>query len=126
LNPIKVVASNGTEEWTLRLSVGASGDEGLERALLSLYAAKFYLMCAKHRKYGPGNIAAGGRSGILTRIKDKIARIESGHLDFADELYGDALLDLPNYADILYLWENGDWPNVAEASPICRGCGKTI
>ena len=121
-----VTASDGSKAWSLLLPAGESGDEGLERALLLLYVAKFLVMAARHRKYGPLNIAMSGRAGLLTRIRDKIARIENGELNAGDETYSDTLLDLANYADILHLWEGGDWPSSGHVAPICRGCGREL
>ena len=105
---------------------GASGDEQLESDLLDAYETKYAIMVARHRKYGTGNIAASGRSGIITRIRDKLARIENGELNASDESYSDTLIDLANYADILMLWERGLWPVRADDVPLCRGCGRAL
>jgi len=80
-----------------------------EQALDVVLAEMREIMLDRHRKYGPNNILRGGVHGLITRIGDKLARIEKDHelcgfkhcvpgRDFTDETSEDAWLDLSNYA----------------------------
>lgn len=113
--------------WVVEFPASKSGDLGLEAAILGLYQEKFEIMVQRHRKYGPNNIAAGGRSGILVRQEDKKARILRGGppMGHGDDSKDDALIDHANYGDILALWERGDWPR-PEQQQHCESCGREL
>jgi hypothetical protein len=72
------------------------------------------LMCDRHTKYGPGNISKRGIPGVLVRLDDKLARIDNGDMDFADESYRDAWLDVVGYGLIALMCLDGNWPGVAK------------
>jgi len=119
------------DEWVVRFPARASKDVLLEEALLEFYQEKFAIMTQRHRKYGPGNIAASGFKGLVTRIKDKVARLEHGLGEMPDEPWQDTIIDLGNYADIMWLWENEKWPQAATQPGLvrpsfCEGCGREM
>lgn len=88
------------------------------------------IMLDRHRKYGPNNITAGGIHGLITRIRDKLARIEQDHKncpfmgecqthDLPDEARDDAWLDLANYSGPIALMVlAGIWASPMEVAPV--------
>lgn len=72
------------------------------------------LMEDRHRKYGDGNIAKRGIPGILVRLDDKLARIDNGDMDYADESYRDAWMDVVGYGLVALMCLDGNWPGVAK------------
>ncbi len=74
------------------------------------------LLLAKHRDYGPRNIAdapGGAINGLRVRMHDKMARIN--HLvdnkqEAVNEPLRDSFMDLANYAMIGLLVVDGKWP----------------
>jgi hypothetical protein len=75
------------------------------------------VLLAKHKDYGPGNIAGspgGPLNGLRVRLYDKLARInnlvETG-AGPANEPLRDSFLDLANYALIGLLVLDGNWPS---------------
>lgn len=68
------------------------------------------MMLHRHEKYGPGNIAKHGPVGILVRMDDKFARLESGSENFDDETVENTLDDIIGYALIWKLWIRKQWP----------------
>jgi len=70
------------------------------------------LMQDRHLKYGSGNIAKRGIPGILVRLDDKLARIDNGDMDYADESYRDAWMDVVGYGLIALMALDGNWPGL--------------
>ena len=70
------------------------------------------LMRDRHKKYGSGNISKRGIPGILVRLDDKLARIDNGDMDYADESYRDAWMDVVGYSLIALMCLDGNWPGV--------------
>ena len=98
----------------------------LQEALLNLYLRKYTIMAERHRKYGPGNIAASGVAGLIVRIRDKLARIEHTKEHYVDENYFDSWIDLSNYADIAVLYEQGSWPKSETRLGKCPSCNQVL
>lgn len=72
------------------------------------------LLLERHKKYGPKNISAtpyGWKVGLITRISDKLARLQHMEGDATDESRVDAWMDVANYAVIGLLNERGEWPD---------------
>lgn len=69
------------------------------------------LLVSKQRDYGHDNIARFGRTGLMIRMHDKIARLENLQqktgLRPANESVADNLLDVIGYSAIGLMWENG-------------------
>ena len=65
------------------------------------------LLVNRQLKYGPKNIMAFEYKGIAVRMADKVARIENGEEDFADEAYNDAVMDLVGYCVIAMMLHDG-------------------
>ena len=67
----------------------------------------------RHSKYGPDNIKATGEIGLWVRILDKLARIsrsmQTGEMDYDDEKFEDAIIDLVNYGRFWLMWRAGQW-----------------
>ncbi|EYF06036.1 Deoxyuridine 5'-triphosphate nucleotidohydrolase [Chondromyces apiculatus DSM 436] len=63
---------------------------------------------AKSAAYGCANITEAGEQGVMLRMTDKFARLRHQHIP--GEAVDDALLDLMNYAAILLLLRQGNWP----------------
>lgn len=78
----------------------------LERVLDQVSAT----MQERHAKYGPGNIAEHGMTGIKVRLGDKYARLKAGALDYEDESLRDTFLDLIGYSVIGIMWLDKTWP----------------
>ena len=94
---------------------GTSGELLLEQEMAQLFARAFTIWKDRQRKYGCGNIAKRGPTGILVRLDDKLARLErviSGKAapDSSDETLQDTCLDIMNYAGMVYLTHIGKWP----------------
>ena len=66
------------------------------------------LLASKQRDYGHDNIARFGRTGLMIRMHDKIARLENlrGSTP-GNESVADNLLDVIGYSTIGLMWENG-------------------
>lgn len=71
----------------------------------------------RHKKYGKGNIAKHGLRGIAVRLDDKMARLEHGLEDHADESVLDTLEDIAGYGVIALMWERGLWPGSEPEAP---------
>lgn len=112
-----IYTGQAAENFDLRVD-GASGHPALEAEMARLYRAAFNIWKERQRKYGTGNIARRGSSGILVRLDDKLARLdrtlsvnkETQSADFADETLTDTCLDVANYILMLQLCEAGKWP----------------
>ena len=65
------------------------------------------LLVQRQLKYGPQNIMAFTYKGIAIRMADKVARIENGGENFADEAYTDAVMDLVGYTAIAIMLHDG-------------------
>lgn len=74
------------------------------------------LLLAKHRDYGPKNIAdapGGAINGLRVRMHDKMARINhlvDNQQEAENEPLRDSFMDLANYAMIGLLVVDGKWP----------------
>ena len=101
-NPRKAAQAEPVDAWSLDLN-GLMNEVGI-------------LMRDRHRKYGNGNISKRGIPGILVRLDDKLARIDNGDLDYADESYRDAWLDVVGYGLVALMCLDGNWPNVEKPS----------
>ncbi len=87
----------------------------------------------RHRKYGPENIKATGEVGLWVRMTDKLARISramtTGEMDFEDEKFEDAIVDIVNYGRFWLMWRAGQWELPAQCldeEPGCPTCGVAI
>lgn len=69
----------------------------------------FALFRRKNAGYGTANIARAGYEGVVIRMRDKFARIESGN-ELPDEKTEDTLLDLANYAMMAVMIRRNLWP----------------
>lgn len=87
----------------------------MEEHLHDLLAEIRQMMLDRHRKYGAGNIAKHGLKGLEVRLGDKLARIEAGNLDHADESFRDTWRDIVGYGLIGLLWIDGRWPRTPTA-----------
>ena len=68
------------------------------------------ILIRKQRDYGHDNISRFGRTGILIRLHDKVARLENLHRHGAtpeNESVVDNFIDLIGYASIGIMWERG-------------------
>jgi hypothetical protein len=80
----------------------------------------------RHVKYGPGNIAGspgGPLNGLRVRLHDKLARInhaiDTGELvDFTDDAFRDAFVDIVGYGLIGLLVVDGQWPDSDTAETV--------
>jgi hypothetical protein len=113
-----------------RHATGDSGDEELEKAWLRAARKVFELFCMKQRSYGVQNIADLGKSGVASRLNDKIKRLlnmynneglvtlitECPHCGEAitDETELDTWMDIADYGIIGMMVLKGDWPNDTE------------
>ena len=68
------------------------------------------IMINRQQKYGPHNISRAGFGGVLVRLGDKLARLQRGTQDHADESVKDTLFDTANYALIAAMVHEGTWP----------------
>jgi len=75
------------------------------------------LMEDRHAKYGSGNISKRGIPGVLVRLDDKLARIDNGDMDYADESYRDAWMDVVGYGLVALMCLDGNWPGVERLAP---------
>lgn len=85
-----------------------------ETSVLSAFEDARLLLLERHIKYGPKNISAtpyGWKVGLITRISDKLARLQHMEGDATDESRVDAFMDIANYAIIGLLNERGEWPD---------------
>jgi hypothetical protein len=81
----------------------------------------------KQHDYGPENIARFGRTGLLVRMHDKIARLEnllaSGRAP-ENESINDNLFDVIGYSCVAMMWEEGTFllplvsDTVVESKPL--------
>lgn len=93
--------------------------EDLTRAFIKAAFVAVKVFDHKQGKYGPGNIAEFGETGVLIRSTDKIKRL--GNLwrtnqDPQDETKEDSWGDLANYGLIALMCRWGFWPGVVAAS----------
>ena len=99
------------------LSRAESGkDSSFDSVVRGYFDYNAELLLAKHRDYGPRNIAdapGGAINGLRVRMHDKMARIN--HLvdnkqEAVNEPLRDSFMDLANYAMIGLLVVDGKWP----------------
>lgn len=72
------------------------------------------IMIRRHKKYGPKNIAKKLLPGVVTRLEDKLARLDVAvnadePEDFDDETVEDTLADVANYGIIGMCVHDGYW-----------------
>jgi len=85
------------------------------------------IVTKKQHDYGPENIARFGRTGLLVRMHDKIARLEnllaSGRAP-ENESINDNLFDVIGYSCVAMMWEEGTFllplvgDTVVESKPL--------
>ncbi|HKN44278.1 MAG TPA: hypothetical protein VJW23_10160 [Propionibacteriaceae bacterium] len=97
-------SDSGAQDWCDQIN--------WEQDLKDLLAEVRALMSDRHKKYGSGNIAKRGLPGILVRLDDKLARLDNGDMDFGDESYRDAWMDVVGYSLIALMCLDGSWPGV--------------
>ncbi len=83
------------------------------------YAEAHKLLVDKQADYGPTNIAAFGLPGLVVRLTDKLARLQT--LVWSDrepecESVADTLVDMANYALIGRMVQEDAWPLPAPKS----------
>lgn len=93
-----------------RVAQHLRGESDLAVNIMALQADIKNLMLGRHEKYGPGNIAEFGETGILVRMADKFARLKEGSKNYDDETVDNTLDDIIGYALIWKLWRRGEWP----------------
>ena len=76
------------------------------------------LLIRKQSDYGTQNIARFGRTGLIIRLHDKVARLENlrGSLDARNESIEDTLLDIIGYSVVGMMWEDGTFLVPLQAS----------
>lgn len=112
LEPLCQAGSQALAEFKEKLEPIGRWRRDLDRILTEVNT----MMSTRHKKYGPGNIAKHGPAGILVRMDDKFARLESGQGNFDDETIENTLDDIIGYAIIWKMWVRGEWPG----SPVAR------
>jgi len=67
------------------------------------------LLIKKQSDYGTANIARFGRTGLIIRLHDKVARLENlrGSGGARNESIEDTLLDVIGYSVVGLMWEDG-------------------
>jgi len=113
---------DGTEELTFRRFTVESPidaickeyaiDTDMGREALYIALENVALLNRKHHDYGPGNIAATGEQGVVTRIADKSARLIQlvmKNLGPANETVEDSYADISNYGLIGQLLRRNLW-----------------
>lgn len=68
----------------------------------------------KQHDYGPENISRFGRTGLMVRMHDKVARLENLQSNgrtpaVPGEAERDTLMDIVGYSAIGIMWENGEF-----------------
>jgi hypothetical protein len=106
------------EYWTLLGSVAAATAAKMQVFETDLQNVEFYVekissvLVSKQLDYGSENISKFGRTGILVRAHDKVARIENltkkGEISPKNESIADSFLDLIGYSAIGIMWEE-EW-----------------
>ncbi len=85
-----------------------------ETAVRSAFDGAEELLLERHKKYGPKNISHtpyGWKVGLITRLSDKLARLQNMEGDATDESRVDAWMDICCYGLIGLLNERGQWPS---------------
>jgi dUTP pyrophosphatase len=75
-----------------------------------LFTRAMTIFADRAKRYGTDNIVEAGPSGVLARIRDKLARAENLLDEGTPEMAIDTALDLANYGIILASLASGDWP----------------
>lgn len=102
------ISSTGSSETQSAGAIQIPEPKTWEQALDVVLAQVRKTMIARHRKYGPQNIAFSGETGIAVRLGDKAARLlHSG--DHEDESREDAYVDAAGYGCIGLMWRHGCW-----------------
>lgn len=85
--------------------------DGLAPDAAALFERAQQIFADRAKRYGTENIHDTGPSGVLARIRDKIARAENLLDEGTPEMAVDTALDLANYGIILASLVSGTWPN---------------
>lgn len=124
-DPVFQVTGDGAADVDIQqISPGGWPEGTFQQVFADIFQEAFDLMIAKHRSYGPANVAELGFHGVFSRLaSDKVERLRNAmngrvvkgkvELDFsetlADESVDDTLLDCLNYAAILIALKRGLW-----------------
>lgn len=79
------------------------------------------IFATRAKSYGTDNIAEAGLSGVLARLRDKLARAEILIDGDEKERTVDTGMDLANYGIILSMLAAGTWPGVARKHALVVG-----
>lgn len=99
------------------LADAKSGNKPIELALLTAMHDAFVLFQQRQLKYGPGNIARTGATGVSVRVSDKAERLLQFYIhqtgqQVTDESIADTWMDLINYGAIGLMCVRKEWPGV--------------
>lgn len=105
------VQQNTSAWWLMR----SETDPTTSEHLLEVMGKAYVLWCQKHDDYGPHNISYFGARGVLVRMWDKMQRLVRmiwymRKNKVVNESVFDTLLDISNYALIMYLVLTDKWP----------------
>lgn len=114
--PLGDKLSTGPSTQEVKLVVdGASGAPKLELQAALVLQEYYRLWKEKQRHYGPSNIAAMGKPGLIVRINDKVQRLKrfvfEGVEEDNQESELDSWLDILGYAMMGVMVHRGVWPN---------------
>jgi hypothetical protein len=111
------MSANEPSTVTLQID-GSSGDAHLEHILAKVFEEYLALWKVKQRKYGPNNIAACGKEGVVIRLNDKVQRLRRFNFDgIVGDKEGseeDAWLDALGYAAMGLIVYRQQWPHLNE------------
>lgn len=79
------------------------------------------IFATRAKSYGTDNIAEAGLSGVLARLRDKLARAEILIDGDERERTVDTGMDLANYGIILSMLAAGSWPGIARKHALVVG-----
>lgn len=86
----------------------------LSLAMGDIFQRAMQIFQEKNARYGTANIAQSGILGVMTRLRDKLARMDriarGQATDSADESFIDTAVDAINYVAFLALLRTGKWP----------------
>jgi len=106
-----------SEQFTITLPVGKSGNPTLEYRWLEAMLAVFELFCKKQHDYSSNSIARNGEMGVLVRVDDKLNRLRTllmSDESAANESLLDTWMDVAGYGLIGLLCHRGLWPKYEE------------
>jgi len=107
------------DQWAKETAEALGLREPLSRDFLRAAFKAAQVFDYKQSKYGPGNIAEFGTTGVMIRATDKIKRLANlwrkGETP-TDETIEDSWGDLANYGLIALMCRWGAWPGVSAAA----------